>query len=76
MTAFEEAFTAVVRARGVWRDDTPADLLDRWAHLPEWPQLLLRAILFRLAANALDPKSTRAAHDGLRAAARDVSAVL
>lgn len=52
------------------------DLLHRWAHLPEWPQLLLRAILFRLAANALDPTSTRAAHDGLRAAARDVSAVL
>jgi hypothetical protein len=31
VTAFEEAFTAVVRARGVWRDDTPAELLDRWA---------------------------------------------
>ncbi|KFU79525.1 TIGR02569 family protein [Amycolatopsis lurida] len=52
------------------------DLLERWAHLPQWPQLLLRAVLFRLAANALDPRSTRAAHDGLRAAARDVSAVL
>ena len=31
MTAFEEAFSEVVRARGVWRDDTPAELLDRWA---------------------------------------------
>ncbi|MEC3979243.1 TIGR02569 family protein [Amycolatopsis sp. H20-H5] len=49
------------------------ELLDRWSHLPEWPQLLLRAVLFRLAANALDPKSTRAALDGLRAAAREVS---
>ena len=52
------------------------ELLDRWAHLPEWPQLLLRALLFRLAGNALNPKSTRAALDGLRAAAREVSDVL
>ena len=52
------------------------ELLERWAHLPEWPQLLLRAVLFRLAGNALNPKSTRAALDGLRAAAREVSAIL
>ncbi len=52
------------------------DLLERWAHLPEWPQLLLRAVLFRLAGNALNPKSTRASHDGLRIAAREVSDVL
>ncbi|SFQ17898.1 TIGR02569 family protein [Amycolatopsis arida] len=49
------------------------ELLRRWAHLPEWPQLLLRAMLFRLAAHALDPRSTRAALDGLRHAAREVS---
>ena len=48
-------------------------LLYRWSHLPQWPQLLLRAILFRLAAHALHPKSTLAALDGLRAAARGVS---
>ena len=52
------------------------DLLERWAHLPEWPQLLLRAVLFRLAANALNPRSTQASLDGLRAAAREVSGVL
>jgi uncharacterized protein (TIGR02569 family) len=52
------------------------ELLYRWSHLPEWSQLLLRAILFRLAANALHPKSTRAALDGLRAAARGVSELL
>jgi uncharacterized protein (TIGR02569 family) len=52
------------------------EFLERWAHLPEWPQLLLRAVLFRLAAHALNPKSTRAALDGLRAAARAVSGVL
>jgi uncharacterized protein (TIGR02569 family) len=51
-------------------------LLDRWAHLPEWPQLLLRAVLFRLAAHALNPKSTQAALDGLRTAAAEVSGVL
>jgi uncharacterized protein (TIGR02569 family) len=51
-------------------------LLYRWSHLPEWSQLLLRAILFRLASNALHPKSTRAALDGLRAAARGVSELL
>ena len=48
-------------------------LLHRWSHLPAWSQLLLRAILFRLAAHALHPKSTRAALDGLRSAAREVS---
>jgi hypothetical protein len=48
-------------------------LLHRWSHLPAWSQLLLRAILFRLAAHALHPKSTRAALDGLRSAASEVS---
>ena len=31
MTSFDDAFTAVVRARGVWRDDTPAAVLERWS---------------------------------------------
>ncbi|SEF36137.1 TIGR02569 family protein [Amycolatopsis pretoriensis] len=52
------------------------ELLERWAHLPEWPQLLLRAVLFRLASNALNPRSTQASLDGLRAAAREVSGIL
>lgn len=30
-----------------WADADPA-LVDRWRHLPEWPQQLLRAYLFRL----------------------------
>lgn len=51
-------------------------LLERWAHLPEWPQLLLRAVLFRLAFNALSPTSTAAALDGLRSAASEVSEIL
>lgn len=52
------------------------ELLERWSHLPEWPQLLLRAVLFRLASNALNPRSTQASLDGLRVAAREVSGVL
>ncbi len=32
-------------------------LIQRWAHLPEWPQVLLRAALFRLAVHALHPLS-------------------
>ncbi|TWE23838.1 uncharacterized protein (TIGR02569 family) [Prauserella muralis] len=52
------------------------ELLRRWAHLPEWPQLLLRAVLFRLAFNSLHPRSTASALDGLRAAASEVSDIL
>ena len=41
-------------------------LLTRWAHLPEWPQMLLRALLFRLAVHALHPRSTPEAFAGLQ----------
>jgi len=44
-------------------------LLTRWAHLPEWPQMLLRALLFRLAVHALHPRSTPEAFEGLQYAA-------
>jgi uncharacterized protein (TIGR02569 family) len=37
-----------------------AGLVDRWAHLAEWPQSLLRALLFRLAAHALHARSAMA----------------
>lgn len=40
-------------------------LLTRWAHLPEWPQMLLRALLFRLAVHAQHPRSTPEAFAGL-----------
>lgn len=52
------------------------EFLRRWSHLPEWSQLLLRAILFRLAGNALDPRATVSALDGLRGAAAWVSELL
>lgn len=40
-------------------------LIDRWEALPEWPQMLLRALMFRLAVHALHPRSTAAAFPGL-----------
>lgn len=58
-----------------WGDADP-ELLRRWEHLPEWRQLLLRAVLFRLAYHALHPRSTAAALDGLRTAASEVSELL
>src|ERR1700756_2250151 len=36
-------------------------LIERWNALPEWPQMLLRALMFRLAVHALHPRSTAAA---------------
>lgn len=48
-------------------------LVDRWAHLPEWPQMLLRAMLFRLAGHALDPASSPERLEGLRRAAGIIS---
>lgn len=52
------------------------ELLHQWSHLPEWPQLLLRALLFRLAGHSLNPRSTVSALDGLRGAAGAVSEIL
>lgn len=41
-------------------------LVDRWADLPEWPQMMLRATIFRLAVHALHPRSTAGALPGLQ----------
>lgn len=41
------------------------DLVRRWADLPEWPQMMLRATMFRLAVHALHPRSTSGALPGL-----------
>ncbi|MBS4729092.1 TIGR02569 family protein [Mycobacterium sp. SM1] len=40
-------------------------LIERWSAFPEWPQMLLRALIFRLAVHALHPRSTAAAFPGL-----------
>lgn len=51
-------------------------LIDRWAELAQWPQMLLRALLFRLAAHALHPRSTPASLAGLHWVATLVSTLL
>jgi uncharacterized protein (TIGR02569 family) len=45
--------------------DADDGLIERWSPLPEWPQMLLRALMFRLAVHALHPRSTAAAFPGL-----------
>lgn len=44
------------------------ELLVRWRDLPEWPQMVLRALIFRLAVHALHPRSTAEAFPGLERA--------
>ena len=40
-------------------------LIERWDILPEWSQMLLRALMFRLAVHTLHPRSTPEAFHGL-----------
>lgn len=51
-------------------------LTERWGSLPEWPQMLLRALMFRLAVHALHPRSTSAAFPGLARTAALVRLIL
>lgn len=51
-------------------------LLHRWSHLPEWPQMLLRAVLHRLALHAQHPEASVRTMPGLERAAGLVSALL
>lgn len=41
------------------------ELIDRWSDQPEWPQMMLRATMFRLAVHALHPRATSGALPGL-----------
>jgi uncharacterized protein (TIGR02569 family) len=41
------------------------DLIERWSHLDQWPQMLLRATMFRLAVHTLHPRATSGALPGL-----------
>ncbi|MFL0180198.1 MULTISPECIES: TIGR02569 family protein [unclassified Mycobacterium] len=45
--------------------DADDGLIERWETMPEWPQMLLRALMFRLAVHALHPRSTEEAFPGL-----------
>jgi uncharacterized protein (TIGR02569 family) len=51
-------------------------LLERWSDLPEWPQMLVRAVMFRLAIHALHPRSTPEAFPGLARTADMIRLVL
>lgn len=51
-------------------------MLERWSHLPEWPQMALRAVLFRLAVHALHAHSTEESLRGLQRTAKLVTALL
>ena len=51
-------------------------LIERWDALPEWPQMLLRALMFRLAVHALHPRSTADAFPGLARTAALIRLVL
>lgn len=42
------------------------EIIERWEDLPEWPQMLLRALMFRLAVHVLHPRSTPEAFAGLK----------
>ena len=58
-----------------WGGADPA-IVERWSHLAEWPQSLLRALLFRLAVHALHPASTTQSLGGLEYASQMVLEVL
>lgn len=51
-------------------------LLKRWSHLPEWPQMALRAVLYRLALHAQHPEASARTFAGLERAAGLVSALV
>ena len=67
---------AVVVVDALAWGDADDGLIERWAPLPEWPQMLLRALMFRLAVHALHPRSTAAAFPGLARTAALVRLVL
>jgi uncharacterized protein (TIGR02569 family) len=51
-------------------------LLSRWSHLDEWPQMVLRAVLHRLALHAQHPDASPRTLAGLERAAGFVSSLL
>lgn len=47
---------ALVVVDGLLADAVDEGIVARWAHLPDWEQLLLRALLYRVYAHALLPE--------------------
>lgn len=60
---------AVIAVDAVSWGGAQTDLLQQWSHLEEWPQMLLRALLFRLAVSLSHPRSTPASLVGMLSAA-------
>ena len=71
----EWAAAVVVVDALAWGGADPG-ITTRWSHLVEWPQVLLHALLFRLAVHAQHPSCTRESLHGLEHAARLVSSLL
>ncbi|MDV6013860.1 TIGR02569 family protein [Haloechinothrix sp. LS1_15] len=65
--------TALVVVDAVARGGAGTGLIHSWSHLPEWSQMLLRAVLYRLASHAIEPAADPAPLDGLRRAGALVS---
>lgn len=63
----EWAAAVVVVDALAWGDADPG-LVHRWSSLAEWPQVLLRALLFRIAVHALHPLAGERSLAGLRRA--------
>lgn len=63
----EWAAAVVVVDALAWGGADPG-LMHRWSSMPEWPQALLRALLFRIAVHALHPRAGEQSLAGLRRA--------
>lgn len=64
----EWAAAVIVIDALAWGGADPV-LLRSWSHLEAWPQVLLRALLFRVALHAQHPAATVESLDGLEVAA-------
>ncbi|GAA2332658.1 TIGR02569 family protein [Saccharopolyspora halophila] len=71
----EWAAAVVVVDSLAWGGADPA-IVERWSHLTDWPQALLRALLFRLAVHALHPRSSTQTLTGLERSSQMVLEVL
>lgn len=67
---------AVVVVDAISWGGADAGLIGRWSVLPEWPQMLLRALMFRLAVHALHDRSTPDVLPGLTYTAELVRTIL
>lgn len=67
---------AVVAVDAYTRQEASIELLANWGESPDWPQIVLRAVMFRLAVALSDPRTEPDALVGLLAAAEQVQPIL